>query len=93
MLLDTLNKRWKEIEEIGSDAEKRGKFLGIELSWQPRIIAETSDYLPETTPAQSALTSAPAKAKPRNGFQKLREIRRAKTRVVRRKVKKSRAAG
>lgn len=46
MLLESLKERWKAIEEIGSDAEKRGEVLGVVPSWQPAIEGETFDFLP-----------------------------------------------
>ncbi|TCU02076.1 hypothetical protein EV132_1656 [Rhizobium sullae] len=54
MLLETLEKRWKAIEEIGSDAEKRGKLLGIEPSWQPDVVdVGTSDATAQKLSAQT----------------------------------------
>jgi hypothetical protein len=50
MLLESLEKRWKAIEEIGSDAEKRGTVLGIEPSWQPEVVEPAAETLLAKTP-------------------------------------------
>ncbi|MBO9135176.1 hypothetical protein J5289_21265 [Rhizobium sp. B230/85] len=50
MLLESLKERWKAIEEIGSDAEKRGEVLGVVPPWQPAIEVETVDNAPTRTP-------------------------------------------
>ena len=85
MLLQSLKKQWKAIEEIGSDAEKRGKVLGIEPSWQPE--------LPEVRVLDGSQSTPPKSAKSRSGLQKLRDMRLASTRTVVRKRRKTRAAG
>ncbi|MBO9102108.1 MULTISPECIES: hypothetical protein [unclassified Rhizobium] len=82
MLLESLKERWKAIEEIGSDAEKRGEVLGVVPSWQPAIEGETFDFPPTPTPLPS-----------RTEIRKLRDMKRAHLRTNLGRGRKKRAAG
>jgi hypothetical protein len=66
MLLDKINNNWSKIEEIGADAEERGRKLGVEQkpSWSVTQVDDDTDKV-----AVSPKIATPSRLRNKVGMQ------------------------